>query len=245
MLGQAEALAAEIAQLAADGAQHIIVNPIINNQQLSTDYSQHLYTDLDQLGVAYIKSDVHAMVQDVLADPTGYGFTSTTVEPGVAGTATQSALIEPDTVDGLTGWGLWGADTTTPDSNVPLNQQYAYLSSPDAEQTHFFSDDGHLSDAGQQIQANLDDNLVSDDAIDLTSLAYAYGTTSASFSGTATSGALAVTNGTQSATITLLGNYLAATFVTASDGAGGTLVMDASSSSQVQVPAPAVVHATH
>ncbi len=37
---------------------------------------------------------------------------------------------------------------------------------------------------------------------------------------------MSVTNGTQSANPTLLGNYLAATFVTASDGTGGTLVMD-------------------
>jgi GDSL-like Lipase/Acylhydrolase len=243
MTAQADTLAAEIEQLAADGAEHIIVNPIINNQPLSVAYSTELYSDLDQSGIAYTKSDVHAMVQDVLADPTAYGFTSTTVEPGVVGTQTQSALIEPDTVNGLAGWGLWGADTTTPDSNVPLNQQYAYLSSPDAEQTHFFSDDGHLSAAGQQIQANLDYNLIADDAIDLTSLAYIYGTTGASFSGNATSGTLAVTNGTQSVNIALLGNYLASTFMTASDGTGGTLVMDASSPSQV--PVLAVSHTSH
>jgi cytoskeletal protein RodZ len=125
----------------------------------------------------------------------------------------------------------------------PLYAQYAYLSSPNAEQTHFFADDQHLSAAGQQIQANLDYNLIADDAIDLTSLAYVYGETGASFSGTSTSGTLAVTNGTQSANITLLGNYLASTFVTASDGTGGTLVMDASSSSQVQLLA--VPHTSH
>jgi hypothetical protein len=243
MNAQADTLAAEIEQLAADGAEHIIVNPIINNKDLSIAYSQRLYSDLDQSGIAYTKSDVHAMVQDVLADPTAYGFTSTTVEPGVVGTQTQSALIEPDTVNGLSGWGLWGADTTTPDSSAPLYAQYAYLSSPDAEQTHFFADDGHLSAAGQQIQANLDYNLIADDAIDLTNLVYVYGQTSASFSGTSTSGALAVTNGTDSANIALLGNYLASTFMTASDGNGGTLVMDTSSSSQV--PSLAVPHTSH
>lgn len=247
MFTQADALAAEIETLAADGAEHIVVDGIINNQQLSSDYTQHLYSDLDQAGVAYTKSDVHAMVQDVLANPTAYGFTSTTDQPGVVGTQTESALIEPDTVNGLSGWGLWGANTTTPDSSsVPLNQQYAYLSSPDAEQTHFFSDDQHLSDAGQQMQANLDDNLISDDAIDLTNLAYVYGQTSASIiSGTTTSGTLAVTAGTQSVDITLLGNYLASTFVTASDGTGGTLVMDTTGSSQVQVPSPLATPVSH
>jgi hypothetical protein len=243
MYAQADTLAAEIEQLAADGAEHIIVNPIINNNPLSIAYSDELYSDLDNSGIAYTKSDVHAMVQDVLADPTAYGFTSTTVEPGVVGTQTQSALVEPDTVNGLSGWGLWGADTTTPDSSAPLYAQYAYLSSPDAEQTHFFADDGHLSAAGQQIQANLDYNLIADDAIDLTSLAYIYGTTGASFSGNATSGTLAVTNGTQSVNIALLGNYLASTFMTASDGTGGTLVMDTSSPSQV--PVLAVSHTSH
>jgi phospholipase/lecithinase/hemolysin len=245
---QADALAAEIETLSADGAEHILVNPIMGSQNLSAPYSTELFNDLDQSGIAYTKSDVHGMVQDVLNNPTAYGFTATTVQPGQVGTNTESALIEPDTdlnAQGkplLTGWGLWGANTTTAqDPNVvPLNQQYAYLSSPDAEQTHFFSDDQHLSAAGQQIQANLDYNLIADDAIDLTSLAYAPGHTVASFSGTPASGTLSVTNGTDSANITLLGNYMAAAFVTASDGTGGTLVMDQSTSSSL--PQLAVPH---
>ena len=239
MFAQADALAAEIEKLSADGAEHILVNPIMNNQSLSAAYSTRLFDDLDQSGIAYTKSDVHAMVQDVLNDPTAYGFTATTVQPGQVGTNTQSALIEPDTDLNnqgkplLNGWGLWGANTTTAeDSSVPLNQQYAYLSSADAEQTHFYSDDQHLSAAGQQIQANLDYNLIADDAIDLTSLAYSPGHTVANFSGTSASGTLSVSNGSESANITLLGNYMAAAFVTASDGSGGTLVMDQSSAAQ-------------
>jgi phospholipase/lecithinase/hemolysin len=233
MFAQAQTLATEIAKLFHDGAEHIIVDTTQNNNgnQLESDYSGQLFADLDAAGVPYIKSDVHTMVQDVIANPTAYGFTAATAGEGVAGPQTESALIEPDTVDNLKGWGLWGADTTTPDSSQPVNHQYAYLSTPDAEQTHFFSDDQHLSAAGQQIEANLDHNLLTDDAIDLANLPYTLGNTTVGFSGTASGGTLTVTSGAQSANIALLGNYLAATFMTAGDGLGGTLVLDQTNSS--------------
>jgi hypothetical protein len=48
----------------------------------------------------------------------------------------------------------------------------------------------------------------------------------ATFSGTSASGVLTVTDGTHMAKINLFGNYLASTFVAASDGHGGTLVHD-------------------
>ncbi|HXV01264.1 MAG TPA: hypothetical protein VG166_12280 [Caulobacteraceae bacterium] len=48
----------------------------------------------------------------------------------------------------------------------------------------------------------------------------------ATYSGTTTSGVLRVSNGTQTAKITLLGNYLASTFTVASDGHGGVTVKD-------------------
>ncbi len=56
-------------------------------------------------------------------------------------------------------------------------------------------------------------------------LPYVFGNTTASFSEN-TNGlkrTLTVTNGTQSANITLLGNYMASAFITAADGVGGTL----------------------
>ena len=110
MFAQADTLAAEIEQLSTAGAKHILVNPIINNKTLSAQYSQRLFGDLDQSGIAYTKSDVHAMVQDVLHNPTAYGFTATTVHPGVVGTDTntESALIEPDTTHGSQRMGTVG-----------------------------------------------------------------------------------------------------------------------------------------
>jgi hypothetical protein len=240
LAAQAQTLATEIKKLYADGARHILVNDSMNNSSLALYYSQQLFADLDASGIAYTKSDVHAMVQDVLNNPTAYGFTATTVHPGVVGTQTESALIEPDTdtdANGkpkFSGWGLWGANTTSPETGVALNHQYAYLSAADAEQTHFFSDDQHLSAAGQQIQANLDYNLLADDAIDLTNLPYVFGHTTAGFSGTSAGGTLSVSNGAQNVNIALLGNYMAAAFVTASDGTGGTLVLDQTSAASPQ-----------
>jgi hypothetical protein len=48
------------------------------------------------------------------------------------------------------------------------------------------------------------------------------------YSGTASSGTLTVTDGSHTANIALLGNYMASTFVTSSDGHGGTNVVDPS-----------------
>jgi hypothetical protein len=48
----------------------------------------------------------------------------------------------------------------------------------------------------------------------------------ATFSGTATSGTLTVTDGTHTARITLIGDYLGSTFTASSDGHGGTTVVD-------------------
>ena len=44
------------------------------------------------------------------------------------------------------------------------------------------------------------------------------------YSGTAAGGTLSVTDGSRSANIALIGNYLASTFVASSDGHGGTSV---------------------
>ena len=117
-------------------------------------------------------------------------------------------------------------------------QEYAYLRAADAEQKSLFSDDQHLSAAGQLIEANYDysllvtDKVISQDAIDLTDINYALGTTKATYAGDTTGGTLTVTDGTNVANIALLGNYMASTFVTASDGGTGTLVVDQSMAAQ-------------
>ncbi|WP_342711236.1 hypothetical protein AAFG13_04430 [Bradyrhizobium sp. B124] len=67
--------------------------------------------------------------------------------------------------------------------------------------------------------------MTGSDAIDFANINFANVHTP-SFSGDSTHGTLTVTDGTVTASIVLLGNYMASTFTTSSDGHGGTLVVD-------------------
>ncbi|QOZ34391.1 AIDA repeat-containing protein [Bradyrhizobium sp. CCBAU 53421] len=67
--------------------------------------------------------------------------------------------------------------------------------------------------------------MTGSDAIDFANISFANVQTP-SFSGNASGGTLTVTDGTVTASIALLGNYMASTFTTSSDGHGGTLVVD-------------------
>ena len=63
--------------------------------------------------------------------------------------------------------------------------------------------------------------------LDLTDIAYvASKTPGYTPNGANTGGTLSVTDGTHTANIALLGNYLASSFVSSSDGHGGTLITD-------------------
>jgi hypothetical protein len=67
--------------------------------------------------------------------------------------------------------------------------------------------------------------LTGSDALDLANVSYGANTT-ASFSGNAEGGTLTVTDGTDTAQIALLGNYLTSGWTLSSDGHGGTVVVD-------------------
>jgi hypothetical protein len=67
--------------------------------------------------------------------------------------------------------------------------------------------------------------LTGADAIDLADISDG-ANTKATFSGNADGGTLTVTNGSQTANITLLGDYLTSGWTLSSDGHGGTLVVD-------------------
>ena len=58
-----------------------------------------------------------------------------------------------------------------------------------------------------------------------------------SYSGDISGGTLSVTDGTHSANIALLGNYLASSFVTSSDGHGGTNVVERGTADQTALVA--------
>jgi hypothetical protein len=230
-------LTTAIQQLYAAGAQHVMVENQLGDKPLQGVYSTALFADLDAAGVPALQIDGHSMLDAVKADPLAFGIDY--AAPGVPGKTTESALIEPNQdssgspITVVNGWGLTGADTTAPDS-IPSQAQapYAYLRSADAEQKSLFSDDQHLSTAGQLIQANFDygvlvgDKAISQDALDLADIAYGFGTTKATYAGTAAGGTLSVTDGSHTANITLSGNYLGSTFLTTNDGGLGTLVVD-------------------
>jgi hypothetical protein len=63
-------------------------------------------------------------------------------------------------------------------------------------------------------------------SLDLRDIAFIKGTTTASYSGTTTSGELVVTDGTHTAFIELKGDYIGSKFIVSTDGHGGTQVVD-------------------
>ena len=73
---------------------------------------------------------------------------------------------------------------------------------------------------------------------DFTGVNFAGARVSFNDTGGTTSGILTVSNGGNVANITLLGNYTAATFVSANDGHGGTIVYDPPASSANPVATP-------
>jgi outer membrane lipase/esterase len=148
LANQASALAAQIAVLQSDGAKNIVVYGTQGSGGLSTFYTNRLFSDLATLSVKFIGADIAGMIAAVEANPTLYGFTAATVFPGIVGAGTGSACATQTGGGPTTGWGQWCANKTTASS------LYASLTSANSEQTSFFSDDQHLSAAGQLIEAN-------------------------------------------------------------------------------------------
>ncbi len=72
-------------------------------------------------------------------------------------------------------------------------------------------------------------------ALDLRDIAFV-GAGEASFSGTASSGVLTVSDGTHTARIALMGDYLGQTFVSAADGHGGVVITDKGKSAPAALP---------
>ncbi|TWC06727.1 autotransporter passenger strand-loop-strand repeat protein [Bradyrhizobium macuxiense] len=79
--------------------------------------------------------------------------------------------------------------------------------------------------------------MTDSDAIDFANIGFANVQTP-SFSGNTSGGTLTVTDGTVTASIALLGNYMTSTFTTSSDGHGGTLVVDPPATQVSQLAQP-------
>ncbi|HEY5130523.1 MAG TPA: hypothetical protein VIJ35_25090 [Bradyrhizobium sp.] len=78
--------------------------------------------------------------------------------------------------------------------------------------------------------------------IDFADISFASVQTPTFTNATATGGTLHVTDGTHTANIALLGNYLASTFVASSDGHGGTSVIDPPAAANQNNPLAQVQH---
>ena len=154
LANQALALAAQIAVLQSAGAKNIVVYGTQGSGTLPAFYTNRLFSDLAALSVKFIGADIAGMIASVEANPTKYGFTAETVFPGIVGAGTGSACATQTGGGPTTGWGQWCANTTV------ASALYATLTSANAEQTSFFSDDQHLSAAGQLIEASYIYSLV-------------------------------------------------------------------------------------
>jgi glycine/serine hydroxymethyltransferase len=107
----------------------------------------------------------------------------------------------------------------------------------------FVSNTGTLMLDDSQHYAGTVAGLVGQDSLDLADINFINGTTTATLmNATSAGGTLHVTDGTHQANIALLGNYMASMFVSASDGHGGTTIVDPQTVGAVQ-PLVAPPHA--
>jgi outer membrane lipase/esterase len=132
-------LVGAISRLHAAGARTIIVpnQPQSFNsateRSLRATYNNTLWSGLAAAGVDFIPSDFNAVLQSVVANLPAFGF--------IAGAG--PACIAPAGV--TSGYALLCTPLT--------------LVAPDAQQTHLFADDVHLSTAGQKIVADYSGQL--------------------------------------------------------------------------------------
>jgi outer membrane lipase/esterase len=151
LLTQATALAGEIMSLQTAGAKSIVVYGLQGSGMLSTYMTTQLFNQLTLDHVNFAGIDIAGLIAAVQADPSAYDPALITTSLGVVGTSTGSACVtETGAGATTTGWGQWCANSTTPSSlHAYLNPN---LTNP--EQQALFTDDQHLSAAGQQIEAN-------------------------------------------------------------------------------------------
>jgi outer membrane lipase/esterase len=145
LLGEAQILSNSIARLQAGGARYIILSnyyPTPSTNAATLFYGSTVVTatrnDLTAAGVKFITADTNSVFTYVENNLAKFGFTFP---------VTSFACIPPVGFGG-TGYGETCAPTTIPDPN------HGYLVSADALQTHLLMDGTHLTQAGQQIEAD-------------------------------------------------------------------------------------------
>jgi outer membrane lipase/esterase len=156
VIGAANDLAAAVAGLQAAGGRFIVVPDLpfsfpmnqaaddaatrqakAANRQARLDYSMALWSGLAARGVNFIPADINAVRLAIQDNPASFGFQFT------GSGANQTACSKPNNVDGA--WSLLcSSDPKAPSKFV----------SSDADRTHLFADDTHLTTAGQKIFAD-------------------------------------------------------------------------------------------
>ncbi len=145
LLGEAQILANSLVQLQAAGARYILMSnyyPGPSTNAATLYYGSIIlpatWNDLAAAGLKFIPADTISVFRAVEQHMAQFGFTAP---------INSFACIPPAGFVGF-GWGETCAPTTTP------SLTHGYLVSADALQTHLFMDGIHLTNAGQQIEAD-------------------------------------------------------------------------------------------
>ncbi|QOZ33208.1 hypothetical protein XH92_17280 [Bradyrhizobium sp. CCBAU 53421] len=152
----------------------------------------------------------------------------------VAGPGTDTLWVRAN--DG-TVWGAWSNSFTVSDPTTIGADETLELASASSAAISFKAATGTLKLDNSASFSGTVAGLTGQDGIDFSDIAFGSIQTP-SFHGTASGGSLSVTDGTHAASIALLGNYMASTFATSSDGHGGTLVTQASTINPMQIASP-------
>jgi outer membrane lipase/esterase len=153
VVSAANSLTAAVANLQASGARYIVVPNTPSSfpmgggagnaetRQLRSLYNQTLWSGLSAAGVNFIPADYNAMRLAIASRPASFGFEFIdTAHPS----CTQPAGI-------TTAWALLCSSNPAAPS---------HFVTPNADQTRLFSDDQHLSTAGQKILADYEHSLI-------------------------------------------------------------------------------------
>ena len=149
LISAANSLAGAVAQLQAAGARYIVVPDLpfsfpmgggagnATERQARLDYSLALWSALAGAGVNFIPADWNSVRVAIAASPSTFGFQF------IGNGAAQTACIRPAGI--TTAWALLCS------SNPGAPSTFV---TPDADRTHLFADDEHMTTAGQKIQAD-------------------------------------------------------------------------------------------
>jgi len=149
VIGSADSLASAVAKLQAAGARYLVVRGqpySFGDTTTQADrllYTKTLWQTLAADGVNFVPSDYNAVRLAIAANPSSFGFQFIdTGHPACVPT-------QPNTVSSA--WALLCSSNPA----APYS-----LVTPNAERTHLFADDQHLTTAGQKIVADYEYSLI-------------------------------------------------------------------------------------